>query len=286
MTEQVASAPAQGTDTPASAPASTPATGGGSTPAPDFSWLGADVKPEIQQYVQGKGFKNPAAVVESYMNAEKALSSREPAIPKPEDTAGWAKLRAAMGVPETPDKYDLGEVGKSLKPEALKQWGGVFHQLGLSNDQAAKLVAQTTQMAQAQQEAQHAEYVATTEKVAERMKAEYGDKWPAFHDIASRGFNVIKEQLKLDDAKIDALERSLGTRELLSLAHMIGEAKVEAGFVTSDGQHRGMTRDQARHEINKLKGDRDKYQALMSTNHPNHAAVHREWTELRRIAEG
>ena len=282
MTEQVSTAPAQGIDTPA--PASTPATG--SAPAPDLSWLGSDVKPEIQQYVQGKGFKNPAAVVESYMNAEKALSSRELAIPKPEDTAGWAKIKAAMGVPESPDKYDLGEVGKSLKPEALQQWGGVFHQLGLSNDQAAKLVAQTTQMAQAQQEAAEAEYIATTEKVAERMKAEYGDKWGAFHDIASRGFSVIKEQLKLDDAKIDALERSLGTRELLSLAHMIGEAKVEAGFVSADGQHRGMTRDQARHEINKLKGDGEKYKALMNSNHPNHAAVQAEWTQLRRIAEG
>lgn len=284
MTEQVASAPAQGTDTPASAPASTPVAG--STPAPDLSWLGADAKPEVQQYVQGKGFKSPAAIAEAYINAEKALSSREPAIPKPEDTAGWAKLRAAMGVPEAPDKYDLGEVGKTLKPEALKQWGGVFHQLGLSNDQAAKLVAQTTQMAQAQQEAQHAEYVQTTEKVAERMKAEYGDKWPAFHDIASRGFNVIKEQLKLDDAKIDALERALGTRELLSLAHMIGEAKVEAGFVAADGQHRGMTKDQARHEMNKIKGSPDKYQALMSSNHPNHAAVLSEWQQLRKIVEG
>ena len=282
MTEQVSTAPAQGIDTPP--PASTPATG--SSPAPDISWLGADAKPEIQQYVQGKGFKNPAAVVESYMNAEKALSSREPSIPKPEDTAGWAKLRAAMGVPEAPDKYDLGEVGKSLKPEALQQWGGVFHQLGLSNDQAAKLVAQTTQMAQAQQEAQHAEYVATTEKVAERMKAEYGDKWAGFHDLASRGFNVMKQQLKLDDTKIDALERALGTREMLSLAHMIGEAKVEAGFVAADGQHRGMTKDQAKHQMNVIKGDSAKYNALMSTNHPNHAAVLTEWTQLRRIVEG
>lgn len=278
----VAAAPAQGIDTPA--PASTPATS--SAPAPDLSWLGADAKPEIQQYVQGKGFKNPAAVVESYMNAEKALSSREPSIPKPEDAAGWAKLRAAMGVPEAPDKYDLGEAGKTLKPEALQQWQPLFHQLGLSNDQAAKLVAQTTQMAQAQQEAQHAEYVATTEKVAERMKAEYGDKWAGFHDLASRGFNVMKQQLKLDDTKIDALERALGTREMLSLAHMIGEAKVEAGFVSADGQHRGMTRDQARHAIDKLKGDPAKFAALTSANHPNHAAVQREWVELRRIAEG
>lgn len=128
--------------------------------------------------------------------------------------------------------------------------------------------------------------MATTEKVAERMKAEYGDKWAGFHDLASRGFNVMKQQLKLDDTKIDALERALGTREMLSLAHMIGEAKVEAGFVAADGQHRGMTKDQAKHQMNVIKGDSVKYNALMSTNHPNHAAVLTEWTQLRRIVEG
>ncbi len=253
--------------------------------APDLSWLGDGAKPEVQQYVQGKGFKSAAALAEAYQNAEKALSSRSFEPPKPEDTAGWAKIKAAMGVPEAPDKYDLGEVGKSLKPEALQQWAPVFHQLGLSNEQASKLIAQTTEMATKAQVVQEEAYVKQTEATAERMKLEYGDKWPAFHDIASRGFNVIKQQLKLDDTKVDALERALGTRELLSLAHMIGEAKVEAGFVASDGQHRAMTKDQARQAIAGFKGNPEKYNALMKSDHPNHAAALSEWTQLRRIAE-
>jgi len=265
----------------AAAPAATAAT----QSAPDLSWLGDGAKPEVQQYVQGKGFKSAAALAEAYQNAEKALSSRSFEPPKPEDTAGWAKIKAAMGVPEAPDKYDLGEVGKSLKPEALQQWSPVFHQLGLSNEQASKLVAQTTEMATKAQAVQEEAYVKQTEATAERMKLEYGDKWPAFHDIASRGFNVIKQQLKLDDTKVDALERALGTRELLSLAHMIGEAKVEAGFVASDGQHRAMTKDQARQAINGFKGNPEKYNALMKSDHPNHAAALSEWTQLRRIAE-
>ena len=256
------------------------------TSAPDLSWLGDGVKPEVQQYVQGKGFKSAAAIAEAYQHAEKALSSRSFEPPKAEDTAGWAKIKAAMGVPEAPDKYDLGEAGKALKPEALQQWSPVFHQLGLSNDQASKLIAQTTQMAQAQQEAQHDAYVKASEAAAERMKLEQGDKWPAFHDIASRGFTLIKQQLKMDDAKIDALERALGTREMLSLAHMIGEAKVEAGFVASDGQHRGMTKDQARQAIAGFKGNPEKAAALLRSDHPNHASALSEWTQLRRIAEG
>jgi hypothetical protein len=280
MSEAVATTtttPAETTTTPAATTAT--------QSAPDLSWLGDGAKPEVQQYVQGKGFKSAAALAEAYQNAEKALSSRSFEPPKPEDTAGWAKIKAAMGVPEAPDKYDLGEVGKSLKPEALQQWAPVFHQLGLSNEQASKLIAQTTEMATKAQAVQEEAYVKQTEATAERMKLEYGDKWPAFHDIASRGFNVIKQQLKLDDTKVDALERALGTRELLSLAHMIGEAKVEAGFVASDGQHRAMTKDQARQAINGFKGNPEKYNALMKSDHPNHAAALSEWTQLRRIAE-
>lgn len=254
-------------------------------PAMDTSWLGADAKPEISTYVQSKGFKGPAALAEAYINAERALSSRTFEPPKAEDQAGWAKIKAAMGVPEAADKYDLGDAGKGLKPEAAAEWTGMFHQLGLSNEQAAKLVGHVTAQAQAQATAQHEAYVQSSEQAAERLKAEMGDKWPAFHDLAMRGFTHVRQALKLSDDKIDALERAIGTREMLTLAHLIGESKVEAGFVTSDGQHRGMTKDQARAAMNGLKGDPAKYQALLTRDHPNHAAVLSEWTQLRRIAE-
>lgn len=271
------------TDT--TAPAAATGEAGNAAPAVDTSWLGSDAKPEIASYVQTKGFKGPAALAEAYINAERALSSRQFEPPKAEDQAGWAKIRAAMGVPEAADKYDLGDAGKAMKPEALQQWGGVFHQLGLSNDQAAKLVGHVTAQAEAQQAQQHEAYVQASEQAAERMKAEMGEKWPAFHDLAMRGFNHVRQALKLTDDKIDALERAIGTREMLALAHLVGESKVEAGFVTSDGQHRGMTKDQARAAMNGLKGDPVKYQALVSRDHPNHAAVLSEWTQLRRIAE-
>jgi len=279
MTETTAPAPA--TAALAGQPAATPP----SAPAVDTSWLGTDAKPEISSYVQSKGFKGPAALAEAYINAERALSSRQFEPPKAEDQAGWAKIKAAMGVPEAADKYDLGDAGKALKPEAVKEWGGVFHQLGLSNDQAAKLVGHVTAQAEAQQAQQHEAYVQASEKAAERMKAEMGEKWPAFHDLAMRGFNHVRQALKLTDDKIDALERAIGTREMLALAHLIGESKVEAGFITSDGQQRGLTKDQARAAMTGLKGDPAKYQALITRDHPNHAAVLSEWTQLRRIAE-
>lgn len=271
--------------TTAAAPAPATDTQGTPAPAVDTSWLGSDAKPEVSTYVQSKGFKGPAALAEAYINAERALSSRTFEPPKAEDQAGWAKIKAAMGVPEAADKYDLGEAGKGLKPEAVKEWASTFHALGLSNEQATKLVGHVTAQAQAQQAQAHEAYVQSSEKAAERLKAEMGDKWPAFHDLAMRGFAHARQALKLTDDKIDALERAIGTRELLSLAHLIGESKVEAGFVTSDGQHRGMTKDQARAALQGLKGDPVKSQALITRDHPAHAAVLAEWTQLRRIAE-
>lgn len=257
------------------------------TPAPvDISWLGTDAKPEVATYVQNKGFKAPAALAEAYINAEKALSTRPGfEMPKPEDKEGRAKIFAALGVPESSDKYDLGETAKAMKPEALKEWTGVLHKHNLTNEQAQGLVAEVLGMSQKQQEAAHTAYVQKTEKEAERLKLEMGDKWPAYYDLAQRGFAVARKQLGLDDAGIDALEKAIGTKALFALGHLVGEAKVEAGFVASDGQHRAMTKDQAKAAMNGFKADAAKFRALMRADDPGHTAALAEWTQLRRIVE-
>lgn len=267
----------------------TTGTAGGNAPSSqpvDVSWLGTDAKPEITTYVQGKGFKSAAAVAEAYINAEKALSTR-PAfeMPKPEDKDGRAKLFQALGVPETADKYDLGEPGKGLKPEAAKEWAGVLHKHNLTNEQAQGLVADVLGLNQAQQDAAQNAYVEQTTKDAERLKLEMGDKWPAYYDIAQRGFAVARKELGLDDAAVDKLERAIGTKGLFALGKLIGDAKVEAGFVASDGQHRGMTKEGAKAAMNGFKADPVKSKALMRADDPGHAAALSEWNQLRRIVE-
>lgn len=280
MTEAATTTTTAATETPAAGVTTT-----ATTPV-DVSWLGTDAKPEVATYVQGKGFKSAAAVAEAYINAEKMLSTRPQAeLPKPEDKDGWAKFNAARGVPEAADKYDFGEPGKGLKPEAQKEWAGVLHKHGLTNEQAQGLVADVLGLNQAQQTAAHNAYVEKTTKDAERLKLEMGDKWPAFYDIAQRGLDVARKQLGMTDEMVDGLERTLGTKGLFQLANLIGEAKVEAGFIASDGQHRGMTKDGARAAINAFKGDPAKMAALTRADHPNHATALSEWQQLRRIAE-
>lgn len=75
-------------------------------------------------------FASPEALAESYLAAEKRISSGElktvlPKDPKPEELAQWRKDN---GIPETPDKYDLkfdsglviGDADKEMIGEFLK----------------------------------------------------------------------------------------------------------------------------------------------------------------------
>jgi hypothetical protein len=253
----------------------------------DTSWLGQDAKPEITEYVKTKGFKGPAAVAEAYMNAERALSSRTFDVPKTEDQASWTKIRQAMGVPESADKYDLGEIGKTLNPEALKAWTPLFHKLGIPNAAAAELMGSVMAQAKTVETQRETAFQQTSAREAEAVKAKWGDSYDANLDLARRGMTKIGELIGgMPDGALLALEKAIGTEKLLNLGLVFGRHTVEAGFVTSDGQHKGMTKASAQQARQVILTDPVKNQALYNGNHPQHQAVKREWIELGNIING
>lgn len=259
----------------------------GASQTVDTSWVGADAKPEISTYIQQKGFKNPAALAEAYMNAERAISSRSFEVPKTDDQASWAKINTARGVPESADKYDLGELAKTMNPEALKPWTQVFHKLGIPNAAASELITAVSAQA-AQAEAQRAQaFAQESQREAEAVKTKWGDSYDANLDLARRGTTKLGELLGgWPDGALLALEKAIGTERLLNLGLVFGRHTVEAGFVTSDGQHKSMTKAQAQTERNAILSNAEKNQALYNANHPQHLAVKRTWTELGQIING
>ena len=262
------------------------ASGGGSG-AVDTSWLGQDAKPEVVDYVKTKGFKGAGAIAEAYMNAERTISSRVFEVPKADDQASWGKIRAAMGVPEAADKYDLGEIGKTLNADAIKQWTPVFHKLGIPNAAAAELIGAVTLQAKQIETQREAVFQQNSAREAEAVKAKWGDSYDANLDLARRGTAKLGEMLGgWPDGALLALEKAIGTERLLNLGLIFGRHTVEAGFVTSDGQHKGMTKAAAQQARNALLSSAEKNAALYNTNHPNHAAVKREWQELGNIING
>jgi hypothetical protein len=261
---------------------------GGAAAAPvDFSWMGEGAKPEVSTYIQQKGFKNPAALAEAYMNAERAISTRSFEVPKTDDQASWSKIRNAMGVPETADKYDLGELAKTMNPEALKPWMQTFHKLGIPNAAATELMTAVTAQA-AQFETQRAQaFVETSQREMELVKTKWGDSFDANSDLARRGMGKLGEMLGgWPDGALLALEKAIGTERLMNLGLVFGKHTVEAGFVSADGQHKSMTKAQAQSERNAILSTPEKNQALYNASHPQHQAVKRQWAELGNIING
>lgn len=255
--------------------------------AADFSWMGQDAKPEVSTYIQQKGFKSPAALAEAYMNAERAISTRSFEVPKTDDQASWSKIRSAMGVPETADKYDLGELAKTMNPEALKPWTQVFHKLGIPNAAASELITAVSAQAAQAEAAREQAFVQSTQREAEAVKTKWGENYDANLDLARRGTAKLGELLGgWPDGALLALEKAIGTERLLNLGLVFGRHTVEAGFVTSDGQHKSMTKAQAQAERNAILSTPEKNQALYNASHPQHQAVKRTWTELGQIING
>lgn len=267
----------QTTQTTQTAATQTTQTAGG-----DYAWLGADTKPEISTYIQGKGFKAPGALAEAYMNLEKAHSSRVFEAPKPEDAEAWKKINAALGVPEAADKYDFGDTAKTMKPEELTFWQGELHKLGIPQKTAAGLVSVVTQRAKAFQDAKDQAFVKDSEEAFGKLKAEWGDNFDANYDLASRGMKALAKELGgLTGEQMKAMEQAIGTRAVHMLGLVAGRHMVEQPFTFGGQPRTGMTKEAAMRELNAMGSDAKYGPALMDRTNP----LHREAVEKKRALE-
>lgn len=86
------------------------------------------------------------AIYSSYRAAESKLglpADRVLRLPETTDTAGWDGVYKTLGKPETPDKYEFGDVkfgdGSALSPEFATTLKTLAHQLNLPATQAPNL---------------------------------------------------------------------------------------------------------------------------------------------------
>jgi hypothetical protein len=109
------------------------------TPAP---WYSEASKP----LVEAKGWKTADEAIGAYTNLEKLIGADRAGrtIVKPKDdkdAEGIKAYRAALGVPDSPDKYELpapsGDGGGDLA-KAASQW---FHEAGIPREAAHKVTA-------------------------------------------------------------------------------------------------------------------------------------------------
>lgn len=236
-------------------------TGSGSgTPPPAVvsDWTGGFTE-ETKGYVQTKGFKDSAAVVESYRNLEKLLGDKDKLIKLPEkldDPTAMASIWEKLGRPLKPEEYGLTTPKEGGDEAFTNAAAKAFHDQGLSRTQATKLAEWWNGMVTERQKGQ--QQVALDKFKAEDTKLK--TEWGAAHEQnlataqkAAETFGVTKEQ-------IDKLERVMGFAGVHKLFHGIGSKLGEHGFIDGNsgvGFNGKLTPAQARHQLDTLSKDSD-----------------------------
>lgn len=240
---------------------------------PDVAWLGQDASEEFINLARTKGWtgeEGPKKAVESYANLEKLLGQKANAIIKPAadaPQAEWDSYFAQLGRPETPDKYELKlpENADTDLAEAAKSW---FHEAGLPNDQAQKLIDKQVEYMEQVQQQQVEEFMKRSNQEAAELQSELGDKFDDTMERARRSAQMVMQQAGWEQADFDQLEMAIGTKKMLQGFAAFGNMLTEAGAPeTSSGAFQS-TPEYAKSQIAKLQGDPDFQKRYLSPD-PN-----------------
>lgn len=262
----------------AAAAAAAAAGGGGGAPPPagngggqppgggaGTNWFGA-AAPDLQTYIQNKGWTDPMKVVESYQSLETVFGADKAGRPYafiPKDDAKPEELNEffkKIGRPDTAKEYDWGDAIKEGEdPKLLDSVSEAFHAAGLTGKQARALNKWRTDTAKAMKEAQDAAFLQQSTLEETALKKEFGSAWAQKEEIARRGFKLSG----LSPAQIDLVERAIGTDKTYRMFIMFGEQSLEARAPAGDTESGGakdnfnaaLSPAQAQQRVNALMAD-------------------------------
>lgn len=240
-----AAPPAGGTPPPAAQPAGTPA-----------DWMGG-LSPEMKGFAENKGFKEPAHVLESYRNLEKAFGvPKERLLTLPEnmdDAKAMGEIYGRLGRPDKPEGYKI-PTPEGVAPEFSKWASGKFHELGLTTKQGEALASAWNERLTAQQQQQVAAMTAAAEQQVSTLKT----KWGAAHEQNTKVASGAARAFGVDGETLDKLESVLGYQKTMEFFHGIGSKLGEDQFIDGgrgDNKFGLMTPDGAQAKIETLMSD-------------------------------
>lgn len=235
-----------------------PNPGGGGDAAPPASWT-QGFNDELKGYVELKGFKDPASVVESYRNFEKlrgAPQERILTLPEKEDDPAWNDVWNKLGRPATPKDYKFN-VPKENGDEKFAEWAQeTMHKLNIPRKQAEALVEKWNEFAGSKLTEQRTASEAQVLKESNDLKKEWGQ---AYDQNVQMGRQAVKA-FGFDQPTLEKLESAMGFAGLMKFAHSLQTKIGEDSFVNGNAPNNGsgkMTPGQAKARISMLKNDPD-----------------------------
>lgn len=259
-------------------------------PAPaanEPAWHGYTDPADIS-FVENKGWKGANDVLKSYRGVEK-LIGRDPStllvMPRADDPQGYRQVYSRLGMPETPDKYELdipkdGPKGDDGYHNFVKT---AAHEAGLTVNQLKEFSAKHNAYVKQVMDQQERDYNVSVELDKKSLISEWRDG----HERMMNAAQTSAKSLGFTPEMIDSLEKSMGYANTMKFFADLGSKMGEDSFVTPGGNSRGfaggMTPDEARAEYEAMKLDPNTVAALSDKLHPGNKSAQEKQNRLFRV---
>lgn len=266
--------------------------GSGSGAGTDAPWyVQAGIPQEQHDYIKTKGWDGPASLLESQRNLEKLVGRERLPMPTGKDDAeSIDKITKALGRPDGADGYALPDTLKdAFKPEAVKHFNKVFHDLKLADWQAEGLLASVHKFTQdgAAEKTRQTEAQVETDK--KNLEAEWGNKLADNEDLAGRAYRAVG----LSEDLASKIEGAIGYKAFMLLFHNIG-SKMAEDTLKQDGNVGGagqgssfeQTPEVAQAQIDKLLADPEFMKRYTSSNQKIREPAIEEMQKWHKIKAG
>lgn len=244
-----------------------------STQAEATSWL--DTLGDHKGYVENKGWKDPATVVESYRNLEKLRGvPQERLLTLPEDMTADGALDPVfdrLGRPEAAEKY-TNALGEKFADDTFKAAAAQAHKLGLSDKQFAGMqewLKGTTTGLEQQRQAE--------------IDASFND-WSEANPAALKNVQRLTAAVGVDAATMDAALQG-DKAKLFDMLGKVASRMSEGQVVQGDGDPEiGLSPQAAQAKINQLLADKTFTEGYFSTNAKVRGPYMARMDKLQQIA--
>lgn len=246
-------------------------------------WFAGIQDEGLRGYVQTKGFKDPAALAESYRNLEKLQGvpqDRLLKLPEKPDDPAWNDVFGRLGKPADPKGYELKFEGD---PSFAERFAGVFHEANLTKAQAAKLNeawnGYVNELIQQDEQARKERDAAEMQE----LRQKWGQQFDANAELGRRA----GREFGLSEQEFAAISSALGSGKTLELFQRIGSKLGEAAPFNPQGGNGGgsgfgITPEAAKARIQALTADKEWAARYLNGG----AAEKAEMERLQKIAAG
>jgi len=243
------------------------------------SWL-ESLPQELKGAESLTKFKDVGQLAQSYLEAEKALSSRIAIPDEKADNEAWAKFYQRLGLPE--DKR-YTEKRTAEDEQYLQAYEQMFYDNGLSKRQGEKLLNSLYDYSNKIEQQQQKQSTVEAEKAKgenlQWLQSNYGNEF----DARMSGMQAALKEFGSRELA-EMLEDSLFAPALVDMLAKVGATLKSDSLVDGNAKAPISSKEQALQEIKKLESSPDFVVKLSSKDHGEHAEAVERMRELHNIA--